>query len=78
MILNNKAFSIFKMEVKISQLKESVYFDSISRELDEKNSNDYFEIGKALIIPFGNKLFYLWAESNEILKEMADPIFIIN
>ena len=77
-ILNNKTYSIFKMKIKVNQLKDSVYFKNISCELDEHNSDAYFEIGKALIIPFGNKLFYLWAESDDILNELATPIFIFN
>jgi len=78
MILSNQKYTIFKMEVKVSQLKDSVYFKSISSELEYMRNGEYFEIGKALIIPINNKLFYLWAESDEILKEMARPIFLIN
>ena len=77
MILKNQDYTIFKMEVKVSQLKDSIYFKSMSSELGEMSNGEYFEMGKALIIPFGNKLFYLWAESDEILKEMAEPIFLI-
>ena len=78
MVLNDQKYTIFKMEVKVSQLKDSVYFKNISSELREMNNREYFEIGKALIIPNKNKLFYLWAESDDILKDMAEPIFLIN
>ncbi len=40
-------------------------------------SEDSLDIWKAVIIPIQNKLFFLWAESYEILKEMVEPIFII-
>ncbi len=40
-------------------------------------STDSIDIWKAVIIPIQNKLFFLWAESYEILKEMVEPIFII-
>jgi len=39
--------------------------------------DDLLDIWKAVIIPIQNKLFFLWAESYEILKEMVEPIFII-
>ena len=35
-------------------------------------------IGKAIILPLREKLFYFWAESDAILKEMAEPIFRVN
>ncbi|MFX1392059.1 MAG: helix-turn-helix domain-containing protein [Promethearchaeota archaeon] len=78
MSLSHKTYPVFKMEVKIEQLKNSVYFENISNQIKEKNSEEYYEIGKAVIIPIGNKLFYLWAETDGILKEMAAPIFMIN
>jgi len=40
-------------------------------------SNDSIDIWKAIIIPIKSKLFFLWAESYEILKEMIEPIFLI-
>jgi len=39
--------------------------------------DDLLDIWKAVIIPVKNKLFFLWAESYDILKEMGEPIFII-
>ena len=56
-----------------------------SKDYQEQNSNhkkeliteDSLDIWKAVIIPIQNKLFFLWAESYEILKEMVEPIFII-
>jgi len=44
------------------------------KEILTENS---LNIWKAVIIPTQNKLFFLWAESYEILKEMIEPIFII-
>lgn len=80
-ILNifEKQLHCFKMLVKIKDLENSEYFTEILKEFKDNNrKNHYYEIGKALIIPFGNNLFYLWAESDEILKEMAYPIISIN
>ena len=73
----NNTFPSYKMQVKTSELKNSKYF---SEELKEKINvikSDYFEIGKAVIIPIKNKLFYLWAESNQILSEIIGPIIKI-
>ncbi len=75
---NGKICPMFKMEIKINEFKKSEYFANIPGDLKkEKNrySQGFFEIGKAVIIPINNKLFYLWAESDEILREMVEPIF---
>jgi len=39
--------------------------------------DESFDIWKAVIIPIKNKLFFLWAESHEFLKEFIESIFII-
>ena len=36
---------------------------------------DYIEVWKGVIIPLKDKIFFLWSESYELLKEMADNIF---
>ncbi|MFX1312143.1 MAG: hypothetical protein ACFFHD_05980, partial [Promethearchaeota archaeon] len=70
----NNIFQSYKMQVKTSDLKNSKYFsDDLKEHINVKKSN-YFEIGKAVIIPIKNKLFYLWAESNQILSEIIGPI----
>ncbi len=58
--------------------KESKHLQE-SIEINEKEIllNDSLDIWKAVIIPIKNKLFFLWAESYDILKEMVEPIFII-
>ncbi len=74
----NKSYPCFKMMIQIKDLKSSSYFASISDDvklLFNESSEELFEIGKAVIIPIGEKLFYLWAESDKILKEMVEPIF---
>ena len=38
--------------------------------------DEFYDIGKALIIPIKNKIFYLWGESDNILKELIEPIII--
>ena len=75
-LFENK-YPCFKMEIKSSDLKNSRYFSEIAEDLKDEFNNqddDYLEIGKAIILHFENKLFYLWAESNQILKEMIKPI----
>ena len=52
----------------------------ILKELKEDinvKKSEYFEIGKAVIVPIKNKLFYFWAESNQILTEIVEPIITI-
>ena len=74
----NKIYPSFKMMIKVKDLKSSEYFMSISDDLKtaiNNDSEDLYEIGKAVILPIGKKLFYLWAESNDILKEIIEPIF---
>jgi len=74
----NNSYSCFKMMIRIKDLQSSRYFASISDEakiLFNDSSEELYEIGKAAIIPIGEKLFYLWAESDKILKEMVEPIF---
>lgn len=73
----NKTFPSYKMQVKTSELKNSKYFsEDLKEDIDMKKSN-YYEIGKAVMIPAKNKLFYLWAESNKILNEIIEPIIKI-
>ncbi|MFX0072502.1 MAG: helix-turn-helix domain-containing protein [Candidatus Hermodarchaeota archaeon] len=72
---NNK-FHCFKMRVKVKDLENSDYFTKVSQDSTKKEvRNIYYEIGKAIIIPIKEKIFYLWAESDEILYEMIKPVF---
>jgi predicted transcriptional regulator len=73
-----KKIDCFKMQVKIKDLENSEYFAEILGEFEEKQrKNQYYEIGKAIILPIKEKIFYLWAESEEILNEMIEPILKI-
>ncbi|MBD3254062.1 MAG: hypothetical protein GF383_03175 [Candidatus Lokiarchaeota archaeon] len=74
---NGKNHLSFTMKVKIEDLIDSDYFDVIEEDIREKikdDNNQYYEVGKALIIPQEEKIFYLWGETVEILKEMIFPI----
>ena len=48
-------------------------------ELFEKEiiTNDSLDIWKAVIISIKNKLFFLWAESYDFLKEMVQSVFSV-
>ncbi len=73
-----KQLHCFKMRVKIKDLENSEYFTEILGEFkDNERKDQYYEIGKAVILPIKEKIFYLWAESEEILKEMIEPILKI-
>ena len=78
LLMFDKEMRCFKMMVKIKDLEDSEYFPKIL-QISKKNlrKNHYYEIGKAIILPIKEKIFYLWAESDEILKEMVIPIFMI-
>ena len=66
------------MSVKIKHLENSEYFTEIIGEFkDDEKRNQYYEIGKAIILPIKEKIFYLWAESEEILNEMIKPVLKI-
>ncbi|MFX1376411.1 MAG: helix-turn-helix domain-containing protein [Promethearchaeota archaeon] len=73
----NNTFPSYKMQIKTNDLKNSKYFSEELKEDIDVKKKDYFEIGKAVIIPIKNKLFYLWAESNQILSEIIEPIIKI-
>jgi len=73
----NNTFPSFKMRIKITDLKNSKYFSDELKEDTNVKSDHYFEIGKAVIMPIKNKLFYFWAESNQILSEIIEPIIKI-
>ena len=73
----NNTFPSFKMRIKISDLKNSKYFSEELKEDTNVKSGNYFDIGKAVIMPIKNKLFYFWAESNQILNEIIEPIIKI-
>ena len=73
----NNTFPSYKMQIKISDLKNSKYFSEELKEDINVNKSLFFEIGKAVIMPIKNKLFYLWAESNQILSEIIEPIIKI-
>ncbi len=73
-----KQLHCFNMLIKIKDLENSEYFTEIVIEIKEyERKNQYYEIGKAVILPIKEKIFYLWAESEEILKEMIKPILKI-
>lgn len=73
-----KHLHCFKMRVKIKDLENSEYFTEILGEFKGNGrKNQYYEIGKAVILPIKEKIFYLWAESEVILKEMIEPILKI-
>lgn len=78
--LENREYPVFKMGAKLEELKKSEYFTQAKlglKEIPDENKENFYEIGKTAIIPIRNKLFYIWAESNKILKEMILPILEI-
>ncbi len=69
LLMFKKELHCFKMRVKIKDLENSEYFTQILGEFeDDERKNQYYEIGKAIILPIIEKIFYLWAESEEILN----------
>lgn len=77
MSLFDKQVHCFEMQIKIKDLEKSKYFAKILKQFkDEERKNQYYKIGKAIILPLKEKIFYLWAESDKIIKEMVAPIFM--
>ncbi|MBY9006143.1 MAG: hypothetical protein KGD63_05250 [Candidatus Lokiarchaeota archaeon] len=75
--LSGKTYPIFNMKIKVKEIKNSDYFiknSSAFRDIETLNLDDFYEIGKAVILPIKDKIFYLWAESDKILKELTEPI----
>ncbi len=63
----------FIIRINIKELKDSNIFYTYFREPKDKiNATEI--MGISIILPIENKLFYLLAESQEILKEMVEPI----
>lgn len=78
--IDKKIFPVFKMGTSMEEFRKSEYFTKVNvEENDMVNIEDsnFREIGKAVIVPIKNKLFYLWAESDQILQEMIIPILKI-
>lgn len=74
----NKTYTGFNMLIKQKDLKNSKYFSNIFQLLNEQGINDSKElinIHKFVVLPIKEKIFYLWAESHEILNEMVESIF---
>ncbi|MBN1214319.1 MAG: hypothetical protein JXA99_02645 [Candidatus Lokiarchaeota archaeon] len=75
--LLEKKYHIFIMKIRVEDIKNSDYFKNNSKafwDIEKLKSDDFYEIGKAIILPIKEKIFYLWAESNSILMEMIEPI----
>ncbi len=78
--IDNMEFPVFKMGTNAEEFRKSEYFtkvDLIMNDNVDREGSNFKEIGKAAIVPIKNKLFYLWAESDQILKEMIVPILKI-
>ncbi|TFG02845.1 MAG: hypothetical protein EU539_12770 [Promethearchaeota archaeon] len=76
--ISGKQLNCFKMRIKIDDLKNSNYFSEIMGEFEKDEKRDgYYEIGKAIILPIREKIFYLWAETEKFLNQMLKPILSI-
>lgn len=70
----------FNLKINIEEIKNSGIFSTYFEDLEEYKKyilNETNDIGISIIFPIKNKLFFLWAESQEILKEMVKPILKI-
>ena len=75
--LFGKSYPAFNMKIRVKDLKNSDYFlknSNTFRDIEKLDLNDFYEIGKAVILPIKDKIFYLWAESDKIIKELTEPI----
>ncbi len=65
-------------DLKISDSKIEFYdnmYHSFKTEFLWENTKDFQELTKSVILPIGDKIFFLWAETYEFVKEMVYAIF---
>ncbi|MFW9988434.1 MAG: helix-turn-helix domain-containing protein [Candidatus Odinarchaeota archaeon] len=75
----DRNFPAFVLRVKVEDLLNSDYFSDlkeISNIYKDFNPSNYVEIWKSITFPIKKDIYFLWAESNEILQEMVEAIFI--
>jgi len=65
-------------DVKISDSQIEFYnkkYHSFKTKFLWLNTDEYQELTKSVVLPINSKIFFLWAETYEIVKEMVDVIF---
>lgn len=75
--LFHHSLSGFYIRVKKSDLEKD-FFPSLMQYFNVKTTEDLPEIidfGLGVAIPIKNKLFYIWAESVELVEKAIEPIF---
>jgi len=71
-----KGIGVVDVKIEDSQIE---FYDNVYRSFKTEflwpNSDEYQELTKSVVLPIKNKIFFLWAETYEIVKEMVDVIF---
>ncbi len=78
--LKGSFYASFSMQVEKRLLKNSVLLPIILKYFNQNSINDlpnFVELGIAIFLPIKNKLFYIWAESIELLEQCIQPILEI-
>lgn len=70
--LFNNEYQCFSMLINVKDINDSEYFTDSVSNVSKKGA--YYEVGKAVIVPVNEKIFYLWGESDKILEELVKPI----
>ncbi len=75
----NREFPSTVLKVKLSDIEKSEYFPQEANDLiqfENLKPEEYVEVWKSVILPIKKDIFFLWAESYEILEEMVESIFV--
>lgn len=65
-------------DVKLTDSKIKIFgkiFPSFKIEFLFNQNNEYQELTKSIILPIKKKIFFIWTETHEILKEIVEVVF---
>ena len=62
------------LKTKVKDFKNSKLFSEMLSIVNKLNDSDDIELWRSVIMPYKNKVFFVWAESLELIGEMLDSI----
>ena len=72
----NKGIGVKDVKIYDSQIEfYNKKFPSFKTEFLWPDAKEYQELTKSVVLPIKNKIYFLWAETYEFVKEMVDVIF---
>ncbi|MFX1274475.1 MAG: helix-turn-helix domain-containing protein [Promethearchaeota archaeon] len=62
------------LKTKVKEFKKSKFFSEMLPLIENLEDFDDIELWRSVIMPYNNKVFFVWAESLELIGEMFDSI----